>query len=187
MNLTNLEMLRESRKWSRKRLAEILGNDMTVRKLYSYEREGVSPDTDTLILLADTFGVSVDFLLGRSFQDSAIPCQRSRGFDVSRFGERVRQFREAHGVSRKFVAQEAGISTAYLTAVESGIRVPKLLTAVKILNALGASSDFALMDNLDAAVPQKANLLQSKIAALPPEKQRFVLNLLESMIEAIQE
>ena len=43
------------------------------------------------------------------------------------------------------------------------------------------------MDNLDAAVPQKANLLQSKIAALPPEKQRFILNLLESMIEAIQE
>ena len=61
MNLTNLEMLRESRKWSRKRLAEILGNDMTVRKLYSYEREGVSPDMNTLILLADTFGKAADF------------------------------------------------------------------------------------------------------------------------------
>lgn len=185
--MTNLEMLRESRKWSRKHLAEMLGNDMTVRMLYSYERQGVSPDVDTLILLADAFGVSVDFLLGHSTEKTAIPAQSSRGFDVSRFGERARQFRESHGISRKFVAQEAGISTAYLSAVESGLRIPKLLTAVKILNALGASADYALMDNLDAAVPQKASFLQSQIAALPPEKQRFVLNLLESMIAAMGE
>ena len=90
-------------------------------------------------------------------------------------------------MSKKSVAQAAGISTAYLTAVESGLRLPKLLTAVKILNALGASADFALMDALDSAVPQKANLLQNQIAELPPEKQRFVLNLLESMIEAMRE
>ena len=184
MNMTNLEMLRESRKWSRKQLAEILGNDMTVRKLYSYEREGVNPDIDTLILLADTFGVSVDFLLGHSCD---ITAQTPRSFDVSRFGERVRQFRESHNMSKKSVAQAAGISTAYLTAVESGLRLPKVLTAVKILNALGASADFALMDALDSAVPQKANLLQNQIAELPPEKQRFVLNLLESMIEAMRE
>ena len=182
--MTNLEMLRETRKWSRKQLAEMLGNDMTVRKLYSYEREGVNPDVDTLILLADTFGVSVDFLLGHSCD---MPAPASKDFDVSRFGERVRQFRESRGMSKKSVAQEAGLSDAYLTAVESGIRVPKLLTAVKILNALGASADYALMDNLNAAVPQKANLLQNQISTLPPEKQRFVLNLLESMIEAMRE
>lgn len=184
--MKNLEMLRESRKWSRKQLAEMLGNDMTVRKLYSYEREGVNPDIDTLILLADIFGVSVDFLLGHSLEGAVIPARSAKDFDVTRFGERVCQFREAHGISKKFVAQEAGISTAYLSAVESGIRIPKLLTAVKILNALGVSADFSLMDTLNAALPQKASLLQSKIAALPPEKQRFVLNILESMIESIE-
>ena len=183
--MMNLEMLRESRKWSRKQLAEMLGNDMTVRKLYSYEREGINPNIETLVLLADTFGVSVDFLLGRSVDETAAAGQARNSLDVSRFGERVRQFREGRGISKKFVAQEAGISTAYLTAVENGIRIPKLLTAVKILNALGASADFALMDALNAAAPQKASLLQSQISALPPEKQRFVLNLLESIIAAM--
>lgn len=182
--MTNLEMLRESRKWSRQQLADMLGKNITVRMLYSYEREGVNPDIDTLLLLADTFGVSVDFLLGHSCGSSA---QNTGDVSISRFGERIRQFRESHGIDKKLVAQKAGISIAYLNAVESGVKVPKLLTAVKILNTLGASADYALMDSLDAAVPQKATFLQSQIAALPLEKQRFVLNLLESMVNAIQD
>lgn len=183
--MTNLEILRNNRKWSRKQLAEVAGHDLTVRKIYSYEREGVNPDIDTLILLADVFGVTVDFLLGRSDDQTAV-----HGFpkvSTLHFGERIQQFRESHGMSKKAVARGAGITTTYLTAVENGNRIPKFHTAVKILNALGASADFALMDDLDAAIPQKASMLQNRIAALPPEKQRLVLNLLESMIQAVQE
>lgn len=183
--MTNLEALRNTKKWSRKYLAEIVGNELTVRKIYSYEREGVNPDVDTLILLADTFGVTIDFLLGHSPHTHAVQ-EPSQELTTSHFGERIRQFRESHGLSKKSVAKEVGISTTYLTAVENGVQIPKFLTAVKILNALGASADFALMDDLDAATPQKATMLQSQIAALPPEKQRFVLNLLESMIQSIQ-
>lgn len=185
--MTNLEVLRNNRNWSRKQLVEIAGHDLTVRMIYSYEREGVNPDIDTLILLADTFGVTVDFLLGRCPDSQAGAQEPPRSFSVLHFGERVQQFRESHGMSKKAVAKDAGITTTYLTVVENGNRIPKFLTAVRILNALGASADFALMDNLDAAVPQKATMLQSQIAALPPEKQRFVLNLLESMIQAVQE
>lgn len=182
--MTNLEILRNNRKWSRKQLAEVAGHDLTVRKIYSYEREGVNPDIDTLILLADVFGVTVDFLLGRSDDQTAV--HGSPKVSILHFGERIQQFRESHGMSKKAVARDAGITTTYLTAVENGNRIPKFHTAIKILNALGASADFALMDDLDAAVPQKASMLQCQIAALPPEKQRLVLNLLESMIQAVQ-
>ena len=107
--------------------------------------------------------------------------------NLTRFGVRIRQFRESKDMERPELAKRVGVTSAYLGLIENGGKIPKLETCLKILNALGMSADAAFMDNLDAAVPQKANLLQSKIAALPPEKQRFILNLLESMIEAIQE
>ena len=51
-------------------LCKIIGRGVTVRMIFSYEREGVNPDIDLLIAFADVFNVSVDFLLGRPNPDT---------------------------------------------------------------------------------------------------------------------
>ena len=59
-----LRMLRKEKELKQEDIANVLG--CTQRKI-SYMEQGVTePDTQSLVKLADFFGVSVDFLLGRS-------------------------------------------------------------------------------------------------------------------------
>ena len=58
-----LQRLRERHRISRKVLGELCGLSKNI--IGQYERGEKSPSVDTLVLLADHFGVSVDYLLGR--------------------------------------------------------------------------------------------------------------------------
>ena len=59
-----LRELRNSRRVYQKEMAEYLG--ITVRGYQCYEAGQTYPDVKGLIALADYFGVSTDYLLGRS-------------------------------------------------------------------------------------------------------------------------
>ncbi len=61
-----LKKLRQERKVPQKELAEYLG--ITVRGYQFYESEVNEPNINTLIALADFYGVSVDYLVGRTDQ-----------------------------------------------------------------------------------------------------------------------
>ena len=58
-----LQTLREKRRLSRRTLAELWGLSKNMISLY--ERGEMAPSVDALINLADFFGVSTDYLLGR--------------------------------------------------------------------------------------------------------------------------
>ena len=58
-----LQTLREKRRLSRRTLAELCGLSKTMISLY--ERGEKAPSVDALINLADFFGVSTDYLIGR--------------------------------------------------------------------------------------------------------------------------
>ena len=58
-----LQTLREKQRLSRRTLAELRGLSKNMISLY--ERGEKAPSVDALIKLADYFGVSIDFLLGR--------------------------------------------------------------------------------------------------------------------------
>lgn len=63
-NFSNtLYNLRTEYNLKQKELAGKLG--LTQRKISYYECGKVEPDLDTLLLIADFFNVSIDFLLGR--------------------------------------------------------------------------------------------------------------------------
>lgn len=58
-----LQMLREKRRLSRRTLAELCG--LSGNMIGMYERGEKAPSVDALVRLADYFGVSTDYLLGR--------------------------------------------------------------------------------------------------------------------------
>ena len=58
-----LQALREKKRLSRRALAELCGFSKNMISLY--ERGEKAPSVDALISLADYFGVSTDYLLGR--------------------------------------------------------------------------------------------------------------------------
>ena len=61
---TRLRRLREARRMSRRTLSELCG--LSKSMIAVYERGEADPSAATLCLLADHFGVSTDYLLGRS-------------------------------------------------------------------------------------------------------------------------
>lgn len=58
--------LREQRGWTQEQLSAFLG--ISRAALSHYEKNRREPDTETLTKVADIFGVSVDYLLGRTQQ-----------------------------------------------------------------------------------------------------------------------
>ena len=59
-----LRVLRKERKVSQKELAEYLG--ISIRGYQFYESEDNEPNIKMLIALADFYGVTIDYLVGRS-------------------------------------------------------------------------------------------------------------------------
>ena len=59
-----LKLLRKERKVSQKELADFLG--ISIRGYQFYESEDNEPNIRMLIALADFYGVSIDYLVGRT-------------------------------------------------------------------------------------------------------------------------
>lgn len=64
----NLRSLRMSKGISQEKLAEFLG--LTQQSINRYERHKVEPDIGTLVILADYFGTTVDYLIGHTPPES---------------------------------------------------------------------------------------------------------------------
>ena len=67
--LKRLRYLRERAGISQKALAEQIG--VSQQSINKYENHNIEPDIETLIALADTFGTTVDYLIGRSEKPTA--------------------------------------------------------------------------------------------------------------------
>ena len=62
--LERLKLLREREGISQKALADRIG--VSQQSVNKYENHNVEPDLETLIRMADFFGTSVDWLIGRT-------------------------------------------------------------------------------------------------------------------------
>ena len=63
----NLRTLRMSKGISQQQLADVIGTSQ--QSINKYENHNVEPDISTLIMLADYFQVSVDYLIGHVIRD----------------------------------------------------------------------------------------------------------------------
>ena len=73
----NLRTLRMSKGISQQQLADVIGTSQ--QSINKYENHNVEPDISTLIMLADYFQVSVDYLIGHVIRD--IDCQSKLELD----------------------------------------------------------------------------------------------------------
>lgn len=62
--IKNLRLLRESHGVSQQKLAEAVG--LTQQSINKYENHKIEPDIATLMLIADFFHTSVDYLIGHT-------------------------------------------------------------------------------------------------------------------------
>lgn len=142
--------LRKRKKLTQKDLGDIIGAAESTVSLYETGRR--TPDLDTLSRLADFFGVSVDYLLGR--ESDSTPEDQKPSNDIMDFNTRIwrskmpiaeqdqpiqlqstakdikaaryKECREKKGLSQQFVADSLGVPVDAVAAWEDGTAAPDM-------------------------------------------------------------
>ena len=71
------------------------------------------------------------------------------------------------------------ISTNYLSAIECGVKVPKLNVFLKMVNYLGVTPNELLIGMAEPLQNYQLNELTDKMAGLTTKDHRFVMELLD--------
>lgn len=79
----------------------------------------------------------------------------------------------------------AGLTPKYVSNIECGFKTPKLDTFVTIANALRCDANSLLCDVLDVSAGQESGLISQKLRSLPVEQQRYILRVMEFMIDEL--
>lgn len=67
--------------------------------------------------------------------------------------------------------------------VERGEKIPSLETFIKIVNALGVSSDMVLTDVLKTGYTVKNSMLNEKLEKLAPEDRNRIYEVIDTLVK----
>lgn len=111
------------------------------------------------------------------------------GGDVidKRVGKRIKQRREALGMTQEAFAERLGVATNYVSAIERGASFPRYEKLVAMLNVLEISADAIFCDVLDHGGSYRSSALAERLEALPPNEQKRILGVVEFMIAQANE
>lgn len=100
-------------------------------------------------------------------------------------GQRIRELRQAHGMTQEVAAERAKINPKYLGAIERGEINVTLATMVRLAKALGVSpSDFLIPGAGQPSGDEKSavkRLVESLLDHAEPEKARRLRLFLEQV------
>ena len=67
--------------------------------------------------------------------------------------------------------------------VERGEKIPSLETFIKIVNALGVSSDMVLTDVLETGYTVKNSMLNEKLEKIAPEDRNRIYEVIDTLVK----
>lgn len=103
--------------------------------------------------------------------------------NLKAIGTRIKEAREAKGLTQEQLAEIVGLSSTHISVIERGVKAPKLETFIEIANALDVTSDSLLLDVLDNSLQITATELSEQIKKLPPKEQRKILKAVRALVE----
>lgn len=83
----------------------------------------------------------------------------------------------------KFEDYKTDLTTNYIGMVERGEKIPSLETFIKIVNALGVSSDMVLTDVLETGYTVKNSMLNEKLEKLAPEDRNRIYEVIDTLVK----
>lgn len=106
-------------------------------------------------------------------------------------GARIRMLRKSHGMTQEMLAEAADMSVNYLSNVENGHDICGTRRLLAIANALEASMDYLLADNLAYNRLEKKSepfeALMNEIARMDAAEQRHLLRYIRLLQQERQE
>lgn len=95
--------------------------------------------------------------------------------NLKAIGPRIKEARENARITQEKLAAAIGCTTQHISAIERGVKTPRLDTFIAIANVLNVSSDVLLQDVLEQTVDPLASEFTSAVAPLSMETRRRVL------------
>ena len=92
--------------------------------------------------------------------------------ELKSIGRRIQMRREELGMKQEELAENVNLSPNYMSAIERGVKIPRLETFIRIANTLNMSADLLLMDVLKTGNEIKSSILSKKIQDLPLENRK---------------
>lgn len=147
-----------------------LGNKLGVIKqtVSNWENDICDPDVETMVALADLFGISVDDLVGH-LNDCTIDTKIY-------FSTNLSYLRKRSNLTQEEVAEGVGLGRPTISLYEIGAREPTLKTLVKLSQYFSVSIDDLLLKDLRPQgtllsrnlgyLHSRANCSQEKIAMM---------------------
>ena len=94
--------------------------------------------------------------------------------DFSSIGKRIQEKRKSLDIMQSQLAEMVEVSENYLSKIERGKKTPSIQCFVKIVNALGVTSDEILYDVIDKSYVSRTSSYIEHIGNLPlNERNRF--------------
>lgn len=98
-------------------------------------------------------------------------------------GQRLRDARQAKGITRQVLAGKTNISEVYLGEIERGLKMPSLNSFIKIIEALEVSADYLLRDELTSGREYIYDEITQKLNNLTPKQRKTVADILDAYIK----
>ena len=102
--------------------------------------------------------------------------------ELESIGRNIRQYRLKKKLRQEDLAEQTGLSTNYVGALERGEKIPSLETLITIINTLGVSSDMILADVIDFGYVVKDSLLAEKLDTLEAEDRKKIYDVIDTMV-----
>lgn len=103
--------------------------------------------------------------------------------DKVAIGSRLREARNMTKLTQEQLAEKLGIGTTYISDIERGAKFPSLSLFIKIVDALGASSDFILRGEIEAGKNCVYDDITRKLDGLTPKQRLGVADLIDAYIK----
>lgn len=104
-----------------------------------------------------------------------------------RIGKRIKEQREALGLTQEQFAEKIGVATNYISTVERGASFPRCEKLILLLNGLETSADAIFCDVLDHITEYRASYLSEQLEKLADDDKKRILEMVELMIKQANE
>lgn len=103
--------------------------------------------------------------------------------DKAAIGARIKEARIASAMTQELLAEKVGVNTTYISDIERGAKFPSLNLYIKIVDALGVSSDYILRGEIEAGKNCVYDEITKKLENLTPKQRLGVADLIDAYIK----
>lgn len=103
--------------------------------------------------------------------------------DLSGIGKQIREARLQKSWNQDQLAEKTNLSLAYIGMIESGEKIPKLETFIRIINTLEISADVVLQDVLVNGYQVRMSRYLEKMDQLSKEKRDDILEIVDVLLK----